>query len=300
MTTVQKARRASSMRPLLTRDLRPKETTPVSQIPAIVRLSAKTTDMIVDTYASFGCHGPRALIVGVNDRRMDDTQDGTKWLKLDSPAGSLRMSILLDRSGVLALCEGALGGSGAELPVELDGTDRPLSRIETTIRDEWLSRLESHLVASLSTVLGMPFSRQQAELLEEEEDLNKFQDATVFDFTIDLYGLTGRLLVAMCRNDLRQMLSGAGSRRGTMPATEDGRVALTHKLAEADGEIEVAFQPEAVMVQDILNLRPGALLRLSARMTSPVVVSSSGHPIFTGSLEAATDRLAVKLRAPTI
>lgn len=285
----------AARRPLSAQHLRMKEQLPLAAAPAIGRLATRLPETVAGLFGDQGAAALRVTVERVQDETLALPEEGRRWLALECPAGPLRMLLVLDRVAVFALCEAAMGGSGTEPPFA-DG-ERPLSRIEKGLRDGWLSRCGAALAGLLTAILGQPVTSAGGPPDDAGTGGGGF-DATVLRLLVNLFGYSGELVIAFDRPQLRALLAAADAAQPDATPSSSQQQVLQQRLAGAQARIEVALPPETMCVEDIASLRPGALLKLQARLSGPVIVSSAGQRMFTGLLEPSADRLAVKLLDP--
>lgn len=278
-------------RPLRPTDLTPREQPPLAAAQPVIRLAARLPETIGALFAHLGQAAPRIAVEAVHDQQLAVPEDGGFWVHLECPSGPLRLLLMLDRPAVSGLCEAAMGGTGSEPPFEDGG--RPLSRIETGLRDDWLSRCGEALTDLLPVVLACPLRPAAEPPGADDADSAAALDATSLRLLVNLFGYSGEMVLAFDRQQLKALLPQG---QPDMPARD--HAAVQRQLAEAPARIDVALPPETMCVQDVASLRPGSLLRLSARMSGPVIVSAAGHKLFSGLLEPSDGHLAVKLLDP--
>lgn len=297
MTSARATIDPASRRPLRPEDLRPRQQPAADQLPSVARFAQRLADAAGQLYADLGSLSPRVTLDGIREETMTVVPDGAIWFDLAAVGRKLRMCCCLDRPATFALCEAAMGGTGTEDP--FDDRERPLSRIERALRDRWCMRFRQNAADCLSQVTGKPVTTVVRDdkagdpgEFEETEDL----EMMVFRFLINLFGYSGELLLAGPRADLLRLFASAGTSGDD--AASAGQSALRHALGESQGDIRVALHPETMQVKDVAGLRRGSLLRLAARMSDPVIVSSGDQPIFSALLESSADRLSIRLLAP--
>lgn len=283
-------------RPLTADHLRTRAATQLAATPAIGRLATRLPEMVGRIFGHPDSAALRVTVDHVQDETLALPQEGGRWFRLQGASGPLRVLLMLDRPAVFALCEASLGGSGTE-PPHAD-PERPLSRIERGLRDAWLSRCVSGLAELLAGILGGPMT-----VADEGADGLGIDDIASLDTTllrllVNLFGYSGELVIALDRVQLASLLATAGGGSPEVARQPGRRQALQHGLGHAPAPVTVALPAETMSVEDIADLRPGQLLRLAARLSDPVIVSVSGQDIFSGLLDPAGGRLAVRLLAP--
>ena len=261
--------------------------------PIVTKLAAKLAEAVAAALADFGSAAPRVTLDSIGIMTQLD-EDATP-LRFESRIASLQACIAFDRSLVFAMCELALGGTGTEEPVAESG--RPFSAMEKDLRKAVISSVAQGVGGVLSHILTAPF-----RLFEDAgEDGPDGQDAAKtqfgFRYLVNIFGYSGELRVSFCEEDLAQHI-GAASK-----PPEDGRAAaamrdLQRRISGAEAVFKIHLAPEMVRVGDIMTLKPGSLLKLSATMSTPVVVSSGGMDVFSATLIHANARLAVRLIGP--
>jgi flagellar motor switch protein FliN/FliY len=68
-------------------------------------------------------------------------------------------------------------------------------------------------------------------------------------------------------------------------------------LGDVAVELSVELGRASLLVKDVLEWRPGAVLRLEKVAGEPVTIFVNGYPLGTGEIVVVSDRLGVRLRS---
>lgn len=281
-----------NMQPLTAAHFKPAGQELIAANPMIVKLAAKIAEAIPAVLANFGTTAPRVTLDAAGSVKSSANEDGATALRFESRSGSMSARIMLDRTMVFAMCEQALGGTGTEDPIA--ESERPFSTIETELRKLIVSSIAGALTGALSQVLATPFS-----LFEdvEADDAPGPMDQVNFRYLVNIFSYSGELRLSIPQQELALQIGAASKPLDDSKSAEDQRD-LQRQIAGAPVAFQISLEPETVCVGDIIALRPGSLLKLTAAMTSPVIVSSDGVDVFSAALIHLDDHIAVRLIGP--
>jgi flagellar motor switch protein FliM len=282
----------ATSRPLSPADIRPLPRTSPASIPAVARLGQKLADAFGMALSRFDDAPWRITLDRIGDGPWTATDGAAIWFRVETRNGSLTLHLALDRGTVSSCCEGALGGSGFEVPYEFPG--RPYSGIETRLIGLVLKHLEAQVTATLAEELATPVS-----LFEGEIDSVHTADEgewIVFHFLTNVFGYSGELSLAANPGELAAQFDAGGSEASS--GLSDGPRSLLHRsLAKTDIAFSITLGDETLLVDDLAALAPGRLVPLASGIKTPVLVCSDGTPVFKGSLSRAGEKLAVRVGA---
>jgi flagellar motor switch protein FliM len=219
-----------------------------------------------------------------------------QWLRIESEAGSVSFYVALDRSAMSALCEATMGGSGAE--TSLEAIERPLSGIELELSRLIVTKVGTAVVDALAMQIGIPVSLFDGGRDIRDSTGNPAGDLVVFRFLLNAFSYSGELIVAVCQSELAAQYATIAMPDSSIQANESGRDNLQRSAGKAMAALVVSLGPETLLVEEIAALKPGKTVTLLSTTRSPVVVSSGGAAIFSGTLARAGEHLSVRLVGP--
>ena len=278
-------------RPLSAGDIKPQPRLSTSTMPPVRRFAAKLAEGIGAALTGL-CGAPwRVTLDRINESASDISEEAGLWFRVETRNGSMTLHLAFDRVAMSAFCEAATGGTGTEAPFEFG--ERPLSGIERGLLRLGLQLLESRTTAVLADQLATPVS-QFAGLVELDDSGNS-AERIVFRFLANVFGYSGELRLTANSSEIAAQFGIAIEDASAADAMDEQRAELQRRIARTDIAFNVLLGTETVLVEDLANLAPGRLLRLSSTAQAPVFVWSEGNPVFRASLARSGDRLAVRI-----
>lgn len=225
---------------------------------------------------------------------------------MDSPSFVAVLSLEpLESAGVLHLPLGTamlvvdhlLGGSGTG-----DQPQRALSDIEQGLVRTVVERLLHELAYALDSL-----TRVQPAVVQIESNPNFAQVATSSDMMVvqsfDVRLGTSESVVSLCLplNSLSPALDAATSPTlGSRDPDALGRFrhGLRQRLVDVPVEVSVRFAPVTMASADVVDLRPGDVVRLPHPVTDPLTVTASGVTTAYAVPGARGRRLACRIVPP--
>lgn len=280
-------------RPLSAGDIKPQPRLSTSTMPPVRRFAAKLAE--ATGIALSGLSGAlwSVALDHIGEAASIPSEEAGSWFRLETRNGSMTLHLAFDRIAMSAFCEAAMGGTGTEAPFEFG--DRPLSGIEKGLLRLALQLLESRTTAVFADHLATPVS--QFAGLVELDDSGKNAERIVFHFLANVFGYSGELRLAASSSEIAAQFGFAIEDASAADAVDEQRAGLQRRIARTGITFNVLLGAETVLVEDLANLAPGSLLRLSSTTQAPVFVWSEGNPVFKASLARSGDRLAVRIVA---
>jgi flagellar motor switch protein FliM len=278
-------------RPLVAGDIGPRPRLRVSALPAALTFAAKIAESFSLAFSELTGGRWRTSLDKIEEGVLTPAEVIGDWFRAESQAGSMTMFLAFDCPALSALCEAAMGGTGAEQPYEFP--DRPLSGIENDLVKLALSRLQASVTTVLSDILLTPVSIFDGSVDNlEGRDINH---AVNFRFLVNLFGYSGEVHLAASNSELKTQFDAAGLSGSSTELLHAQHEVLQRQISNTDVAFSVALGPETLLVEELAALAPGQLVKLQSRMSAPVIVSGEGIPVFSGVLVRSGERLAVRI-----
>ena len=268
----------------------------IAATPVARRLAAKIAERGGAILSGIGPAPWRMTLDRIEDGAAISTEEPGFLARIESRAGSMTLHLACDRQAVSALCETAMGGTGAEAVFEI--SERPLSAIEKDLVASLLARLATGIVAALSDHLGMPTSLFAGTVETGMEKSSR--DFLAFRFVTNVFGHSGEISLTVARSELAAQFEAASEADGATLLAEEKRASLQREIGKVEVEFTVSLGPETLLIEEIANLIPGRMVRLAATTGAPVIVSSGGTPVYAATLTRSGERLAVRILAAAL
>lgn len=201
--------------------------------------------------------------------------------------------IACDRNLAMILCELAFGGSSDEPPCE--GEDRPLSRIETALRQLAIGEFADRLPVILKEALGVEVKRLSDQGQSESPQPHE-SDRICGKLLVNVFGYSGELRVDLDRRRLID-LAAPSSRRASTASVGLSSPTLRANLEQSETVLELRLRPQVMTYADIADLRIGQLLKLSMTADDPVALVSGGEHLFAARLVRPASRVTARIVA---
>ncbi len=259
--------------------------------PAMARLGSALAQAIAAALSSRSQAAWRLALEGVEESQNSGTEGEWSSRRAESSIGSVALRQGVDLQMLSAYIEAALGGTGAGVVFDL--STRPLSAIER----EFLTLLHADIEAGAQSALSEVFTTRFSMFATDEDDRTGKDSADVisFRFVANVFSYSGDLRLLLAREDLARQIAALEATKSKSRESDDGRAALQMEIGKSVTTLKVVLPPEQRVLDEILQLKPGSLLRLAARASDPVIVASGARPIYAAGLARAGDRLAVKI-----
>lgn len=285
---------ATKSRRLSIGDIKPRPRQSISAMPPVRRFATKLAEGMSASLTGLGGSPWRVTLDHIDDAASGYAEEAGSWFRVETRNGSMTLHLAFDRIAMSAFCEAVMGGTGTETPFEFQ--DRPLSGIEKALLQLALQTLEARTTAVLADQLATPVS-QFTGLVEREDTVNG-GERMVFRFLANVFGYSGELRLTACSGEIASQFGAIGGEAADSEVMDEQRAGLQRRIGTAGIAFNVLLGDETVLVEEIANLAPGRLLRLSSSTQAPVFVWSEGNPVFKASLARSGDRLAVRIIAP--
>jgi len=275
--------------PLTASLLRAHTETPASSIPAFNKLFELASEKLSNTLARLNEVPVRVTVEGIVEATISTKQPQLLSMHQQSALGPLETLISCDRPLCFMLCEIGLGGTGTEPGFD---SERPLSKIETQLRQQMLHEFAELIPQALTDVFDLKF--------------DAIQNATPFELPNELSCIGGKLLVnafsysgeVQLYFDRKQLTSIADKLKLSVPNpnyAKEHTNAMREGLNDMDLFLEVSLPAEPIAFGEIGELCPGQLIRLSATTATPLTVSCDGKQLFSALLAKSKSRIAIRV-----
>jgi flagellar motor switch protein FliM len=186
-------------------------------------------------------------------------------------------AVRLDLSLVFPMIDLLLGGQGGSEPQE-----RNLTEIEEGILETVMRRVSCELEATWQPVLAARCEFEQrlphAQIVQLAPPAERVY---LLNFDVQLAGAHGQLLILLpavvASALLRKLSRQPGYRRRRGAGTGNSRV--RERLAQASFPVELALPLCPILVQDLVELKVGEVLRFSHRTSDPAALQVAGRPV---------------------
>ncbi len=212
---------------------------------------------------------------------------------LTSPRGGLSVHLLADRRFVMGLCEASFGGGGTEEPH--DEPERPLSCTESRLSAAVLKELAGQLPQLMTECFETRFNPVEADPKRRPRQPAP-ADVIEGRLLVHIFGYSGEVLLLLPEDELAALTSAANA-----PKVTDGTGQhRQYKQAVFTSDIQLdALLPQDLMpLGDVVHLRKGQLLKLSATALTPVLLASEGVTLQRARLGAGGGRVQLEILEP--
>jgi flagellar motor switch protein FliM len=214
--------------------------------------------------------------------------DSNLTIVLTGPSGRLLGRLSLDQAAGFVLCEGMLGGTGAE-PAVPAGI-RPSSGIERKIGELVLTDISHSVVTALSATLDEPFAAEPTE--QDSSALDALRDTTVIArVLVNAYGYSGEVTIELDRKGLLAIFAARAASSALSQHRESAQRMAAH-IGEIELELSIRLPDERLALEALRSLGPGNRIVLGAEPSTKVSVycggvrSGHGELVRTGDLTA--------------
>jgi flagellar motor switch protein FliM len=193
---------------------------------------------------------------------------------------------------VMTAVDRLLGGPGTAPSVH-----RPLTEIEQSLMRDLLGRVLRELAYAFESLTPLEPAVIHQESNPQFAQIGSPSDMViVFVYDLRIGGQDGEATLCIPFTALQPVLdevTGNSLLTGRVEADADSvRAALAGRMGAAPVTVSVCFQPVALPLSDIVDLRPGDVLPLDHRVDTPLEVSVGGVPRFTARPGRRGKRLA--------
>jgi len=193
---------------------------------------------------------------------------------------------------VMTAVDRLLGGPGSGLAVT-----RPPTEIEQSLTRDLLGRVLRELAYAFESLTALEPVVIHQESNPQFAQIGSPSDMViVFVYDLRIGGLAGEATLCVPFASLQPVLDDVAANSllaGRVEADADSvRGALAGRMGGAPVTVTVSFQPVALTLSDIVDLRPGDVLPLDHRVNEPLEVSVGGVPRFTARPGLRGKRLA--------
>ncbi len=183
------------------------------------------------------------------------------------------------------LCELAFGGTGVEQGE--DEEQRPVTKLEERVMRRTLESIADGIAAAASGLSGFNFEREA----QDEKNGNNLADQNLqfveIKILINAFASGYELSVLLLADELAQILKNHHF------SQSEG--SIFEIVGDCEFHLEALLPGDSVPLADLLALKPGAILRLTHKVDTGVVVRCGEQVIFNGDYEASSDAVAMQL-----
>ena len=268
---------------------RPPARTSITALPRLHKLSTGLTEALTGALSGVRAAPWQVTADGVSEGPLALGDHERTRLRFESSRGSLTALLLIDKPAISALIEAAMGGTGSEPAFTL--SDRPLSRIETSVLRLATAALAKHVSGALSDFLMSSLS-----LFEDGEspELDDSSGVAQFRFVLNVFGYSGEILLAFARDELERQMSSSGLER-LQEAQADQRQRLQQEVGKSEITMTVTLATQTLTLDTLASLQTGKLISLAATTNQPVTVWSGGVAAYEATLGRSGERYAITL-----
>lgn len=204
--------------------------------------------------------------------------------------------IVVDSPMIYSIVDVLLGGRRGTVPMRIEG--RPYTTIEASLVERLIRLILEDLSQAFAPITPIRFRFDRMETNPRFAAIARPGNAcVVFKLRIDLEdrGGTVEFLIPYAtlepvRDVLLQMFMGEKFGRDSIWENH-----LAREIWLTDVELSAVLEEQTVNLSDIINLRVGSTIHLSANPDSSILLRCGDVPLATGKIGRAGDRIVIKV-----
>jgi flagellar motor switch protein FliM len=204
--------------------------------------------------------------------------------------------MVIDSAMIYSIVDVLLGGRRGTAALRVEG--RPYTTIERTLVERLIRVVLADLSASFGPLCRVTFRYDRLEVNPRFATISWLSNAVVLArLRVDMEDRGGRmelLLPYVTLEPVRELMlqQFMGEKFGRDPIWETH---LTEELWNADVELDVVLDEQVMRLADVMSLRPGSRIALSAAPGTAVQLRCGAIPLFEAKVGRRKNRVAVRI-----
>jgi flagellar motor switch protein FliM len=204
--------------------------------------------------------------------------------------------IVVDSALIYSVVDVLLGGRRGTAAMRIEG--RPYTTIERTLVERLIGVVLGDLQAAFEPLCDIAFRFDRLEVNPRFAAISRLSNAAVVSrMRIEMEDRGGRLDVLLpyatlepVRELLLQMFMGERFGRDSIWESH-----LAEELWQTDIELAAVLDEQTMMLNEVLNLKPGDRIAFNVSPDSPVQLRCGSIPLFEGAMGRRQAKLAVRI-----
>ena len=204
--------------------------------------------------------------------------------------------LMIDSAMIYSTVDVLLGGCRGTAAMQIEG--RPYTTIERTLVERLVQLVLDDLAASFEPLCPVTFRFERLEVNPRFAAISRLSNTAVLArLRVDMEGRGGRvelLLPYSTLEPVRELLlqQFMGERFGRDSIWENH---LAAGLLDTDVDVEAVLDEQVMSLSDVMKLRIGSRIALSAGPGASVQMRCGAVPLFEGRIGRRKDRVAVRI-----